>query len=1256
MKFPDLNKRLPKLALLLFAVALFLLSFISSFWFRYNPSARFEQKQLEYYIHKQQKDFDRFIHDSALVRKLAQSRESIDDYKNLAAKEYGIFIYNETPDSARELHFWNNQKVVPAAEHHTLADGDYFQQLPNGYYVELKRTLDLPHLNNKVLVYALIPVLYRFDFQHSSYLRTQFAHNKSAIRKIDISEESTDYVIKSLSGKPLFYIDRKAYTPIVQHDSVTAFLRILSFILLLAYIHFLAESVAKKQGSTRGIVVLVFLLLSIRVLLFLFPNLFSFRQFELFNPTVYGTIDNWFNRSLGDLLINAIFFCWLVVFAWYNVGPLQRRPYFLYGKRIPLAAAVALFVLIICTFQFANVVRSLVADSKISFNVIDFFSLDIFTVLGFVVLALLSLSYYYFTRILFRFIFPAFQNKQVFLYLALASIGLIYLTARSGNSIVQFHVPVLLWLLIYTLLLSQERFIINRFKVTIAGVLFWIFIFSVSLAVIILQQNKEKELSIRRGIAEKYDELSDPSGERTLSIALTYLDNDFLNTNFRRFQNRLQNRYIRDSIISENITGYLRKYETKIYVFDSMNRPVNNPDPLSYAELNNLFTTQSKPTKIPDLYYHETSFDQYTYITKRVVTDSINIGTFFIISTPKKFSQDALYPELFSRVNEMDAENSSLYSYAVYSNRLLIAASSKYPFKINLTPEEVPPTEFNRVYNNGFDELWYRVNGNKIVIIAKKQDSLIESITLFSYLFCAFLFLVALLQIVSFILRAASNFKAISPFWQLNIRSQVHSTIIFISVFSFFVIGAATIKFFITRYERNNIDKLSRTAGIMVREMQKRVGAFHTFDDVVKIYDSVTNYNLQKLIDEVADIHNVDVNVYDLHGNLQVSSQAEVYKRGILSHKIHPEAYYHLHRLRQVQHVQEENLTSLRYLSIYAAVRDEKGDVYAYLNIPYFLSQVDVNQEISNFLVTIINLNAFIFLIAGVIALFITNRITRSFSIIGDKMKAIRLGKTNEEILWNRTDEIGELVKQYNIMVHQLEQSAEALAKSEREGAWREMARQVAHEIKNPLTPMKLSIQYLQKAINNNQSNVKALTSSVANTLVEQIDHLSKIAADFARFANIGNRQVELFDLHQVLEGLKELYSANPKVALTWHRLPQPVMVHADKTHMNRLFTNLLTNAIDACTEVDICEIEITEEIKEGKILIQIKDNGEGIEEEMKAKIFMPNFTTKSSGTGLGLAMSKSIIEQSDGEIWFKTSENDGTTFYVQMPLATETD
>jgi len=487
---------------------------------------------------------------------------------------------------------------------------------------------------------------------------------------------------------------------------------------------------------------------------------------------------------------------------------------------------------------------------------------------------------------------------------------------------------------------------------------------------------------------------------------------------------------------------------------------------------------------------------------------------------------------------------------------------------------------------------------------------------------------------------------------QWNIRNQVHGTIIFISVLSFIIIGIATISFFITRYNRNNTDKLSRTMKIMVSEMQKKMVDRNTISNALTIYDSVSNNPYQKLVDEISDIHGVDVNVYDLNGSLQVSSQSNVYDKGVLSKKINPVAFYHLNYLKEVQHVQEEQIGTLSYFSIYAPVRDENGVMSAYLNIPYFASQPELNQEISNFLVTIINLNAFIFLIAGLIALFIANRITRSFSFISERMRQVNLSKTNEAISWNRDDEIGELVKEYNKMVAKLDESASALAKSEREGAWREMARQVAHEIKNPLTPMKLSIQYLQKAINNNQPNVKELSSNVANTLVEQIDHLAKIAADFSQFANIGNTNVEEFDLHDVINSLKDLYRPDENVEFDWKPLKDKIIIEADKTQMNRLFTNLFTNAVEACNGNTLCKIEVTEEQENGTVRINIKDNGEGIAPEMQSRIFIPNFTTKSSGTGLGLAMCKSIVEQAKGKIWFETEKGKGTVFHVELPVA----
>jgi nitrogen fixation/metabolism regulation signal transduction histidine kinase len=237
-------------------------------------------------------------------------------------------------------------------------------------------------------------------------------------------------------------------------------------------------------------------------------------------------------------------------------------------------------------------------------------------------------------------------------------------------------------------------------------------------------------------------------------------------------------------------------------------------------------------------------------------------------------------------------------------------------------------------------------------------------------------------------------------------------------------------------------------------------------------------------------------------------------------------------------------------------------------------------------------------------------------------------------------------------MVRKLEESAAALARTEREGAWREMARQVAHEIKNPLTPMKLSIQYLQKAIVQDAPQVPQLAARVSATLIEQIEHLSRIAADFSEFANIGSARQEDFDLHDTIRSVSDLHAMNESVRIELSLEDAPLIVHADRTQMNRLFSNLLLNAVEAIPERREGIVRISESRSGRDVVISISDNGTGIPETLRASIFSPNFTTKSSGTGLGLAMCKSIVEQQKGTIDFETETGRGTTFRIRLPQA----
>lgn len=1233
---------------LLAAIGLFSVAFILNKYVIDTTAARYYTDLIEKRIRQKEKDFQQIAADTTLLGNLIDQRYTEPVLESLldTRKEYGLFILEKDTAGHEQLLFWNTQVAMPPASI-AFSDTTKMVRLNNGLYVHLIKAVDF-RPGHRYAVEALIPVVWKYFIENEN-LKKEFAGFEEAGQRVDISVSSTDFPVKDRAGTILFYLQKTSFNQ-QQHNSWSLVLVSIGIFLFFLYLHQVAHRIRDRFGLWYGVLFLGGIILLLRLGSYYFPDVLDLRQFELFDPAIYGS--SFVLSSLGDLLINALLLCWIVVFINRRLDTSRIRPYATPWKNWVLLVLILTFLVTI-TFTFADILQSLVSDAQISFNVSNFFSLTQYSFIGFVILATLALSYFFLSQILLTAAGKLVGGRNYITYIITGFIGLLILSFTRNTSVVELNLFVLPWLLVFIWLMQQKIFSGLNFRLNVSEVLFWLFVFSFSMSTVIVFENRKIEFEDRKRFAEKLTSQADPSSEKLLSIALAYLDNNFLAPNFDRFRDKQLNAYLKDSIVKTNFTAYLNKYDTKIFTFDALMNPLHNEDPGSYDTLNTIFRIQGKPTSIPDLAYFERSFDKFSYIFKKEVIDAndVTIGYFFVLSDPKRYKSDALVPELFKQTKEMVPEYSTVYSYAIYDSLRLINHYNDYAFPTQLQQNVIPKDEFKTIKKGGYEELWYRGLPDKVVVIARKNDSFIEAITLFAYLFSTFLFLLAFYRAVSFLIKSRLQWSALKQYWQLSIRSQIHSTIIMVSLLSFVVIGIATILFFVNRYHRNNQDRLTRAIQIMGNEVKKKLIDHAVFNDGVMLYEAGFNDEVKEVMDEISEIHGTDVNLYDTLGELRVTSNADIYYRGVLSDKMNPLAYFRLHNLHQVQTVTDESVGKMNYLSIYTPVRDENGKAVAYLNIPSYSTQGELKQEISNFLVTIINLNAFIFLVAGAIAVFITNRITSSFTIISQKMRDINLRKMNQEIEWKRNDEIGILVKEYNKMVQKLEESADALAKSEREGAWRQMARQVAHEIKNPLTPMKLSIQYLQKAIDNNSPDVKVMTGNVARTLIEQIDHLSKIASDFSQFANIGNPRSEVFDLHEMLYSLSSLYEATENLDFKWEPVPNRVLLFADKTQLNRLFTNLLQNAIEASDSRPQRIIRMHEELNGEYITISISDNGEGIPEHTQSKIFTPNFTTKSSGTGLGLAMSKSIVEQAHGEIWFTTKVGQGSTFFVKLPL-----
>lgn len=1231
--------------LLIGAAWVFTLSFIFSNYWSYTSSPKGVRKNLENYLSIHENAFSRIKADTAQLLRLVEYRQGEAEMQKLSSLPWGLFVYELEEQGPISLRFWNTQESLPTDQMLVMQDGEYLVDLPNGKYELIRRKLELRNRTN-VLLLALIPVRRNY-YLENDYLHRGFVDHPNVEKNYAIADEVTDIPIRNSFGKSLYYLIQKDNT-VLTNDWVTNLLRLLGFLFVLFFIHQVVLAISKRWGALWGIGTLSITLLIVRTLTYIFPIPVNQRQFELFSPAVYGY--NSVFKSLGDLLVNAVLFFWLAYFARMQINQQQISITTQDRRKRLWIAVLLLLAMVALTFMSGTLIRSLVKDSQIPFDVTNFFSLNIYSVVGFIVLCCISMGFFICSQMILRFLDTISEASFLFRAVVVAVSGLIYLSTQLSNAF-EYQFGLLCWLIFY-LLINHQQILRNR-MISGSAMVYWLVIFSASITLVISTQNRTKEHEYRKRIAEKLAWQADPSSEKLLNVAIGGFNNDFWLNNLDRLRNEDESEKIKDSVINANFSGYLNRYETSFHFYGADGKPLSGYEDLTYDTLATIFAIQSKKTNINNLRYYETSYDRFSYIYQREIKDTSGaiVALVYMLSNPRRYSSEAMIPTLFKEANDLSFERSPLYAYALYHNSELMTYMNDYPFKRTLTANETAFNEYEFRDKDGYSELWYKQGRERLVVITRKSNIFLEAITLFAYLFCAFLFLVGIFNVLSILLRSGFRWSYVQKHWQFNIRQQIFTTIIFVSIFSFFIIGVATIIFFINRYNRNNQDRLSRTIQVISNEINNKIDVNWINEADYSYSDSSGTDNLRNIIYNISEIHNVDVNLYNSSGSLAVSSQPLVYSKGILSRLMDPTAYFNMRTLRKIQFVQNERAGGLKYQSIYLPLKNDNRDVVAYINIPYFTSSRDLNQEISNFLVTIINLNAFIFLIAGVIAVFLTNRITESFTWIGEKMREVNLGKHNEEITWTRNDEIGGLVSEYNKMVRKLELSVADMTRAEREGAWREMARQVAHEIKNPLTPMKLSIQYLQKAIDNNAPNVKELSSSVARTLIEQIEHLSKIASEFSQFANIGSVKNEAFDLHELLYSLISLHRTNENAVFVWQPVEGKASIMADKTQINRLFTNLFQNAVEAVPESRKAHIVVREELTDHSIIVSVTDNGEGIPEEMESKIFSPNFTTKTSGTGLGLAMSKGIVEQCKGEIWFKTTAGEGTSFYVKIPL-----
>ena len=401
-------------------------------------------------------------------------------------------------------------------------------------------------------------------------------------------------------------------------------------------------------------------------------------------------------------------------------------------------------------------------------------------------------------------------------------------------------------------------------------------------------------------------------------------------------------------------------------------------------------------------------------------------------------------------------------------------------------------------------------------------------------------------------------------------------------------------------------------------------------------------------IHELADIHNVEINIYSLEGKLVKSSKAS-----FSVDKVAPPIPNYVLKLVQSsvdkRYVDIKSINGVKNRSSFSQIKDEKFKPLGILNIPYVEDDGFYEKELSQFLIRLSQVYSFMLIIAFALAYFLASYITKSLKTISDKINETSLNQKNEKIVIEANSrEINSLINAYNQMVDKLEESASKLAQSEREQAWREMAKQVAHEIKNPLTPMRLTVQSFQRKFDANDPNLKQKLDDYTKTLIQQIDTMTSVASAFSNFASMPAQQNETLNVVEVVEFSLDIFNED---FIQFKSEKQEIIAVLDRTQLIRIITNLVKNAIQSIPEEqDLKVVLVSVNEKETMVEITVTDNGIGIEEVNREKIFEPKFTTKNSGMGLGLGIIKNIIENYKGTITFETELGKGTTFTVSLP------
>ena len=635
--------------------------------------------------------------------------------------------------------------------------------------------------------------------------------------------------------------------------------------------------------------------------------------------------------------------------------------------------------------------------------------------------------------------------------------------------------------------------------------------------------------------------------------------------------------------------------------------------------------------------------DRPSYAMFFELGETYNATTLILRCTPTYSPSSQRYLGFVYDAQSEEMALSSIYSVGFYSKGLLHHNRGKHAFPLYLEKAKNIASNQQNLYTKS------TYGDGEVVIQHIASPSLLDLASYASYLFFLFFVCFGLLEGLDWVGHRINRWvESNERIDYTSYRRRIIGSVLGLVVVSFVLISAISIINFSIRQDDYHKDRLTRKTKAIQSALEFKL---NSLSEIYQGNDGIQLLNEGDL-QEIAAIHGLDIDVYTAQGLVSTSSEYQVIIDRLVDVELPHDRMASLNDQDDVV-VFEDTVLRNPILSSYAAIRDLDGAVLGYIHVPYFdKSESDVS-ELSEFLLSLVNIYAIVLLLAAFVTHTIAKRLTQPIEALVERMQSVQSLDKNEGLLWERNDEFGRLVDAYNALLVQVEESARRLARNERENTWRQIAKQIAHEIKNPLTPMKLNLQHLRTIRKNNAADYQERVNHLSKSLLSQIDNLTAIVDAFSAFSQMPKANAESFDMGQLAKEVIALFGHHKGVRLECKNVEGITLcVFADRNQFVSVLNNLIKNAIQACEQKNIEVDTLVRLSREDKFVrVDVVDQGIGIAEEDKINVFVPNFTTKSTGSGLGLAIARQIIENVEGSIGFVSKEGEGSTFYFLVPL-----